>query len=77
MAKDKATEMHPSGQGELASIGQNASWNMPPGTGLGGTSTDLNSLHSDPAANGPKGHHRKIKELAVMHAPEGNPLTGG
>lgn len=65
-------KMKPSGQGNLASIGQEASWNMPPGTGAGGTSTDMNTLHPKPSAGATKGHEKHLKEHQVVHAPDGN-----
>jgi hypothetical protein len=72
MKRNKMTAMLPSGQGTLAAQGQNASWNMPPGDGMGGTSTNLNDMHAEVAGAGAKGHERHIKAHNVLHAPGGN-----
>lgn len=72
MKRNKMTAMIPSGQGSLAAQGNNASWNMPPGDGMGGTSTDLNSLHSAPAGAGAKGHEKHLKAHDVLYAQGGN-----
>lgn len=55
-------------------------WNMPnndlASTGGGMPSgSDLNDLHTAPAASGPKGHEKHMKEHEVLHAPQGNAPT--